>query len=75
MRSSLGVLSVVGRCSLGKIGQGIRKGKEMAILIKVLFYVWEFFGRSLVHLWFFVGLLHGVYIQGTRKENLKKQHI
>ena len=46
MRSSLGVLSVIGRCSLGKKGQGIRKGKEMAILIKVLFSILGFLGSS-----------------------------
>ena len=44
----------------------------MAILIKVLFYVWEFFGRSLVHPWFLVGLLHGADVQSTRDENIKK---
>ena len=46
--SWVGVLSVVSRSSLGGIRQGIREGKEMAILIKVLFYIREFFGRSLV---------------------------
>ena len=32
-----GVLSVVGRCSLGKIKQGIREVKEWGILIKSTF--------------------------------------
>jgi hypothetical protein len=45
---SFGILSVVSRSSVGELRQGTREGKEMAILIKVLFYVWEFFGRSLV---------------------------
>ena len=69
--SLVGVLSVVGRCSLGKIRQGIREEKETAILTKVLFCVLEFFGRSLVLLWFVFGLLHGVDIQGTMEGNLK----
>ena len=51
-----GVLSLFSRSSVGGMRQGIREVKEMAILIKVLFYVWDFFGRSLVYLWFFVGL-------------------
>ena len=40
--SCIGVLSVVSRCSLGKIRQGIRKGKETAILTNSTFSVWEF---------------------------------
>ena len=39
------------RSSLGGIRQGIREGKETAILINVLFSVSEFFGRSLVSPW------------------------
>ena len=50
------VLSVFSRSSVGKIGEGIREGKETAILINVLFYVSEFFGRSLVLPWFLLGL-------------------
>ena len=53
----------------GKIRQGIRKGKEMPILIKS----WEFFGRSLVRPWFLLGLLHDVHIQGTREGNLNNR--
>ena len=44
------------RSSLGGIRQGIREGKETAILINVLFSVSEFFGRSLVLPWFLLGL-------------------
>ena len=36
IRASVGVLSVVSRCSLGKTMQGIREVKETAILIKVI---------------------------------------
>ena len=53
---SLGHLSVISRCSLGGIRQGIRKGKETTILIKRTFSVWEFFRGFLVHLWFILGL-------------------
>ena len=49
-------LSVISRSSLGKIGEDIRGVKETAILINVLFSVSEFFGRSLVLPWFFLGL-------------------
>ena len=59
----------------GKIRQGIREGEETAILIKVLFCNLEFFGSSLVHPWFILGLLHGVDIQGTREQNLNKKHF
>ena len=31
---------------------------------------WEFFGRSLVRLWFLVGLLHETKREGTREGNL-----
>ena len=51
------------RSSLGGIRQGIREGKRMAILIKVLFCNLEFLGRSLVRLSFILGLLRGAYIQ------------
>ena len=75
VRRRVGVLSVFSRSSVGEIRQGIREVKEMAILIKVLFYVWEFFSRSLVLLWFLLGLQQGVYIDGTREQNLKKSTI
>ena len=39
IRSSLALLSVVSRCSLGVLRQGIRKGKETTILIKRTFSV------------------------------------
>ena len=48
-RSSLGVLSV-------EIKQGIREEKRTAILINSTFGIWEFFGSSLVHPWFVLGL-------------------
>ena len=53
--SLVGVLSVVGRCSLGKIRQGIREEKETAILINSTFW-WlvvlrSFLGSSLVLRW------------------------
>ena len=70
-----GHLSVVSRCSLGKIRQGIREEKETAILINVLFSVSEFFGRSLVSPWFVVGLLPERIWVGTKEGNLNKQHI
>ena len=44
------------RSSVGEIGEGIGEVKETAILIKVLFCVWEFLGRSLVLPWFILGL-------------------
>ena len=44
----------------------------MAILIKVLFCVWEFLGRSLVRLWFFLGLLLEEDWDGTREGNINK---
>ena len=63
MRSSLGHLSVVARSSLGGIGQGIREGKETAILIKSTFYdsessfevPWFILGSSLVRPWSLIG--------------------
>ena len=42
-RSCVGVLSVVSRCSLDGIWQGIRDEKGTAILTKRTFSVWEFF--------------------------------
>ena len=63
-------MSEFSRCSLGGIRQGIRKGKETAILINSIFSVWEFFGRFLLLLWFIVGLLYGGDRQGTREGNL-----
>ena len=50
------LLSEFSRLSVGKIGEGIREVKETAILIKSLFCVSEFFGRSLVLPWFILGL-------------------
>ena len=54
-RSSVGVLSVVGRCPLGGIRQSIREGKEMAILINSIFFSFgvlrSFLGSSLVRPW------------------------
>ena len=62
--SSLGCLSVFSRCSLGEMRQGIREGKEMAILIKSLFFyfgvLWSFLGSSLVHPWSFT---RSIYIR------------
>ena len=50
--SSVVVLSVVSRSSLGKIRQGTREGKETPILIKSTFWrlgvLWSFLGSSLV---------------------------
>ena len=65
-----GVLSVVCRSSLGGIRQGIREVKEGAILIKRTFPDSEFFGRSLVLLWFFLGLLPERERRVQRKEIL-----
>ena len=58
------------RSSVGKIRQGIREGKEMAILINSIFLAWEFFGRSLVRLWFIIGIWQGRDKEGTREGNL-----
>ena len=41
-----GVLSVFSRSSVGKIREGIREGKERAILTKVLFFGREMVGSS-----------------------------
>ena len=71
MGSSVGVLSVISRSSVGVFREGIREVKETAILRKVLFSILEFLGSSLVRPWFIFGLLHGAYIQGTRERNLK----
>ena len=86
--SSVVVLSVVSRSSLGvlsvKLGKVQAMGKETEILIKMHFLVvgssqvvpW-FLSRQglerLFLLWFFLGLLHGVHIQGTREENLNNR--
>ena len=82
--SSVVVLSVVSRSSLGKIRQGIRKGKETPILIKSTFWwlgvLWSFLGSYLAQglerlflPWFLLGLLHGAHIQGTRVGNLNNR--
>ena len=73
--SSFGVPSVVSRSSLGGIGQGIREIKETAILIKRTFFVSEFFGCSLVRLWFVLGLLPEIDREGTIEKNLKNRAI
>ena len=44
----------------------------MAILIKRTFSIWEFFGSSLVLLWFLLGLWHGIYREDKTERNLKK---
>ena len=72
MRSWCGVLSVVSRCSVGGIRKGIREGKEIAILRKRTFGVWEFLGSSLVCPWFFLRLLPEGHREGTRGRNLNK---
>ena len=58
------------RSSVGGIRQSIREGKEKAILIKSTFCILGFFGRSLVLLWFIVGLLCEGDRQGTKEWNL-----
>ena len=73
--SCVGVLSVVSRCLLGGIREDIREVKETAILIKRTFFVSEFFGRSLVHLWFLLGLLPEIDREGTIEKNLKNRAI
>ena len=60
------------RSSVGKIGEGIREVKEMVILIKSTFSVWEFLGSSLVHPWFLLGLLPEGNREGTKVGNLNK---
>ena len=54
--SWVGVFSVFSRSSLGVLRQGIREVKEREILIKSTFSISAFFGRSLVLLWFVLGL-------------------
>ena len=56
IRSSFGVPSVVSRSSLGKTGQGIREGKEKAILIKSTFLLKsnDRFGITRHGVWSFV---------------------
>ena len=71
MRSSLGVLSVVGRWNRAKY----KRSKRDGILIKRTFCNLAFFGRSLVCPWFILGLLHRVDIQGTREQNLNKKNF
>ena len=44
----------------------------MAILIKRTFSIWEFFGSSLVRLWFLLGLIYVRDKEGTRDGNLNK---
>ena len=56
------------RSSLGGIRQGIREGKETAILRKRTFCCVEFFGLSLVHPWSFTREEWGRY----NGRNLKK---
>ena len=70
--SGVGVLSEFSRSSVGELRQGIREGKETAILIKVLFCNLEFLGRSLVRPWFLVSLFHGADWVSTREGNLNK---
>ena len=70
--SWVGVFSVFSRSSLGVLRQGIREGKETAILINVLFSISEFFGSSLVLPWFILGLWHGIYREDKTERNLKK---
>ena len=55
--------------------QGIREVKETAILIKSTFSNLLFLGRSLVRLWFFLGLLPERDWDGTREGNLKNRTI
>ena len=69
---SVGLLSVVGRCSLGGIRQGIREKKESAILTKRTFSISAFLGRSLVYPLFVLGYLHGSTKDGTSRRNLNK---
>ena len=75
IRCSLGVFSVFSRSSVGKMREGIREVKETAILTKSTFYISEFLGRSLVLLWFFLGLLPESNREGTREGNLKRSAI
>ena len=63
-----GVESEFSRSSVGELRQGIREGKETAILTKVLFW-WlgvlrSFLGSSLVHLWSLTQRLNTSY-KGT----------
>ena len=74
-KSFLTLLSVISRLSLGEIRQGIRKGKETAILTNSTFSVWEFLRCSFVHPWFIVGLLYEGDREGTRDWNLNKSHF
>jgi hypothetical protein len=69
--SSIGVHSEFSRSSVGGIEECIREVKETAILIKSLFCISDFFGRSLVSPWFVVGLLPERIWVGTKEGNLK----
>ena len=75
MGSSVVVQSLFSRSSLGKMGGGIREGKETAILTKSTFPDSEFFGSSLVCLWFVLGLLPEGDREGTKERNLKKNTL
>ena len=63
------------RSSVGGIRQGIREIKETAILIKRTFFISEFLGRSLVRLWFVLGLLPEIDREGSIENNLKNRAI
>ena len=66
--SSVVVLPLFSRSSVGKIREGIREEKETAILIKVLFLsfgvLWSFLGSSLVLRWSLIVRLNTRY-KGT----------
>ena len=53
-----GVLSVVSRCSVGKIRQGIRNGNLNKQHFLYFWGLWSLLGSSLVHPWFVLGLLY-----------------
>ena len=61
--------------SVGRIGEGIREGKETAILTKSTFPDSEFFGSSLVRLWFVLGLLPEGDREGTKEQIINKTHF
>ncbi len=73
--SSVGVLSEFSRSSVGRIGEGIREGKETAILTKSTFPDLEFLGSSLVRLWFVLGLLPEGDREGTKERIINKKHF
>ena len=74
IRSSVGVLSVFSRLSVGKIGEDIREVKETAILTNSTFCIGEFFRCSFVFLRFIIGLLCEGDRQGTKEWNLKNRY-